>query len=268
MVQHSNISKYLYKDIFHSFNKVIKAKIRLPSLSQRLKSKGGRINGSIIVERRGDYHKRIYRFIDFKRIIFPEESGLVLYSQHDPIRTANILLLCYPSGLFSYIIQPAKVIVGDFITNFSSKPTYYGDAASLAKFSSGVLVHNIQGKIARAAGSSAIVVRKDHDQALLKLKSGELRFFNLSVIASLGSVGNENLFLRNYRKAGILRHLGHRPRVRPTSMNPVDHPLGGRTRGGSQPMNKKGIVTLNRPTKKHYHNSILTTKRQLKLSKQ
>lgn len=249
-------------------NPIFIQKTKITSLTTRIKNRGGRTNGRIVCPRRGDYHKRIYRFIDFKRIIFPTEKGIVLSSQYDPIRTANILLVCYPSGVFSYILQPSKITVGDTITNLSNKPSNMGDSATLAKFPSGVLLHNLNGQLSRAAGCSAILVRKDADQALMKLKSGELRFFNLSTIASLGNISNENHFLHNYKRAGVMRHLGRRPRVRPSAMNPVDHPMGGRTRGGVQPTNIKGVITLNRPTKKRYHNSILFTKRQLKLLKQ
>jgi len=263
-----HISKQTSINISLSLKKIIKDNKRLVTLTQRIKSKAGRSNGRIVCPRRGNFNKRIYRFIDFKRIIFPQEQGLILLSQHDPIRFANIALVCYPVGLFTYILQPAKTAAGDFITNHSIKPTHMGDSASLVNFPSGVLLHNINAKIARSAGCSAILVRKDYDQALLKLKSGELRFFNLSTVASLGNVSNENHFLRDYKKAGVMRYLGKRPRTRPSSMNPVDHPMGGRTRGGKQPTNKKGVITLNRTTKKHRHASILYTKRQLKLLKQ
>jgi large subunit ribosomal protein L2 len=268
MNQHFNIANQNYITISKSLQKIIKVTSRIASLTQNIKNKGGRSNGRIVCPRRGNFNKRIYRFIDFKRIIFPKEHGIILLSQHDPMRFANIALICYPTGLFSYILQPAKVNLGDIVINNCDKPNHNGDSASLAKFPSGILLHNINAKISRSAGCSAILIRKDHDQALIKLKSGELRFFNLSSIASMGSVCNENHFLRNLKKAGTSRYLGKRPRIRPSSMNPVDHPMGGRTRGGKQPTNKKGIITLNRSTKTHRQTSILFTKRQLKLLKQ
>jgi large subunit ribosomal protein L2 len=267
MNQQYSSSNQNYINISTKFNEIIKVKARITPLTQNLKSKGGRANGRIVCPRRGNFNKRIYRFIDFKRLIFPQQRSLILLSQHDPMRFANIALVCFPEGLFTYILQPSKTHIGDCITNLSHKPLNIGDSSTLAKFPSGVLIHNINGFLARAAGCSAILVRKDDNQALLKLKSGELRFFSLSTIASLGNVSNENHFLRNYKKAGVIRYLGFRPRTRPSSMNPVDHPMGGRTRGGKQPTNKKGIITLNRSTKKHRHNSILLTKRQLKLLK-
>nr|ADD25157.1 ribosomal protein L2 [Didymium iridis]ADD25158.1 ribosomal protein L2 [Didymium iridis] len=268
MIQELALSNQKYINISNTFKSILKGNSRISPLTQRLKSKTGRSNGRIVCPRRGHFNKRIYRFIDFKRIIFPNERGVVLLTEHDPIRSAYIALICYPVGLFTYILKPSKLEIGDSIINQSNKPNHVGDSSTLRKFSSGVLIHNIDSKIARSAGCSAILIRKDKNQALLKLKSGELRFFNLSTIASLGYVSNENHFLRNIRKAGTVRYLGKRPRTRPSSMNPVDHPMGGRTRGGKQPTNKKGIINTSRPTKKQYRSSILYTKRQLKLLKQ
>jgi large subunit ribosomal protein L2 len=248
-----------FKDIFSlSKNK------RLKILNTRIKSKGGR-NGYIISPRRKDYNRRIYRYIDLNRLLVPELKAIYLRSIYDPLRTGSLGLICYPIGIISYILSPMKLNIGDLITNIASGKIYYGDAAPLSNYPSGVLIYNINGKFIRSAGSSAILIRKDAEQALLKLKSGELRYFSQNLIASSGVVSNENHFLRHYKKAGIIRLLGRRPRTRPSSMNPVDHPMGGRTRGGCFPKNIKGIITLNRPTVKKHNISILYTKRQLKL---
>jgi large subunit ribosomal protein L2 len=261
----SYASVYHFFDILESVKKVNQVYSRIKPLTCRLKSKGGRVKGQIVTPRRGDYNKRIYRYIDFKRSLLPEHQGLVLHSLYDPNRSANISLICYPIGILTYILQPSKLNIGDVVINKTLSPMNFGDCTSLLKYPSGRLIHNIQGKFTRSAGCSSILVRKDYDQALVKLKSGELRFFHTSVLASYGSIGNENYFLRTYKHAGIIRHLGRRPRTRPSSMNPVDHPMGGRTRGGCQPRNKKGIISLNRKTVKYHHPSILYTKRQLKL---
>jgi len=167
--------------------------------------------------------------------------------------------------------------VGDIIKNLagdtSNKPKAIGDAAPLANFGSGVLVHNVGlypksiGQLTRAAGCFTILVRKETDHVLLKLKSGELRYMDSSVTGTLGAVACETRFLRNYKKAGVMRHLGQRPRTRPSAMNPVDHPMGGRTRGGFQPCNPKGVIMTHRSTKKRYHPAILLTKRQLKFKR-
>jgi len=261
----SYASAYQFIDILQTIKKIDKIHSRIKPLTSRLKSEGGRSQGQIITPRRGDYSKRIYRYVDFKRIIFPEYKCLVLHSLYDPNRSANICLVCYPTGVLSYILQPAKLNTGDIIINMTQSPINFGDSSSLAQIPSGRLIHNIQGKFTRSAGCSTILIRKDYDQALIKFKSGELRFFHTSVLASLGSIGNENHFLRNYKYAGVIRRLGRRPRTRPSSMNPVDHPMGGRTRGGVQPTNKKGVITLHRKTVKTHHSNILYTKRQLKL---
>jgi len=261
----SYASNYYFRDILQNIKKVEKVQSRIKPLTGRLKSKGGRVDGQIIAPRRGNYNRRIYRYIDFKRLILPEYKGFVLRSIYDPNRSANISLICYPIGILMYILQPSKTNIGDVIINKTPIPTNFGDSASLMQISSSRLIHNIQGKFTRSAGCSTILVRKDYDQALLKLKSGELRFFHTSAVASLGIVGNENHFLRDYKHAGVIRRLGKRPRTRPSSMNPVDHPMGGRTRGGAQPTNRKGVITLHRKTVKSHHSSILYTKRQLKL---
>ena len=100
---------------------------------------------------------------------------------------------------------------------------------------------------------------------LLKLKSGELRYFHFESRAVSGTVDKGRFFSRDFKKAGFTRHQGFRPRTRPSSMNPVDHPMGGRTRGGSFPKNAKGVITLNRPTVQRHTSYILYTKRQLKI---
>jgi large subunit ribosomal protein L2 len=247
-----------------NLSSIFKHSLRFKPLTTRIKSNVGRSYGRIVCPRRGFYNKRIYRFIDFARNTLPEQKSLVLLEAYDPMRTARICLLCYPIGIIAYILKPVLLQKGDVITTYTSTPTRYGDSASLLNLPSGILIHNIAGKFTRSAGCSTILVRKDFDQTLVKLKSGELRFFNSSVVASFGTIGNESHFIKDYKRAGVIRRLGFRPRVRPSSMNPVDHPMGGRTRGG-QPTNKKGIITLNRSTVKNHHISILYTKRQLKL---
>jgi len=258
--------KLHFKLINNNFN-------QFKPLNSHIKSSAGRSYGQIVAPRQSIYCKQLYRFIDFKRIIFPGESGMILRKGYDPHRTAPTGLLCFPKGLFSNILLPAKVSEGAIIGNHISKPKRFGDSSILSNIPSGSLIHNISlcpngiGQLTRSAGCSTILVRKENGHSLLKLKSGELRYFSSSVTASLGTVGGENHFLKPYEKAGRVRRLGKRPKTRPSSMNPVDHPMGGRTRGGCQPMNAKGIITLNRPTKKYYQPAILYTKRQLKFKR-
>jgi len=261
---------FYFKNIQAQLNNVIKPERRFSALNTRIRSIAGRSAGQIVSPRRSNFAKRIYRFIDFKRIVLPGQYGLVLRNHYDPDRSAPICLVCYPIGVFIHILKPSKISLGDIIQNRAVSPSNSGDSSTLFKFSSGHLLHNISlypnrtGQLTRSAGCSTILVRKETDHALLKLKSGELRYVNCSVTATLGAVGGETHFLRNYKYAGVMRRLGKRSRTRPSAMNPVDHPLGGRTRGGTQAMNKKGIITLNRPSVKTRHPAILYTRRQMK----
>lgn len=259
----SFVSNYHITNLIHFVNKS-KLLLRIKALLFNLKNKGGRVKGRIIMPRRGNYNRRLYRCIDFNRNRITGHEGLVLCFTYDSNRSTNLCVLCYSIGVFNYILRPDKLQIGDTVLNYTENPQNPGDSASLLNIPSGKIIHNIHGKYTRAAGCTTILVRKDNEQVLVKLKSGELRFFHNSIIASLGSLGNENHFLRHYKRAGVMRHLGKRPRTRPTSMNPVDHPMGGRTRGGSQPVNKKGILTLGRKTVFQHHPNILYTKRQLK----
>lgn len=266
MERYSSIETIEFQELL---NVISTTKSELKELKFRLKSKGGRSLGKIVAPRRAELERRIYRGIDFRRLILPQQRAVYIKLQYDANRSARLAFICYPIGLICLILKPTKLNLGEYVTN-NVNPKYdifYGDSALLKNFSSGVLVYNIDGKYIRSAGCSAILVRKDIEYVLLKLKSGELRYFNINLIATSGTVSNENHFLKDYRKAGTKRHLGFRPRTRPASMNPVDHPMGGRTRGGSFPKNFKGIITLNRPTVKKHNMHILYTKRQLKLLK-
>lgn len=243
---------------------IIKINQGVKSLCYRLPAHGGRVKGYMICPRRADYNKRMYRYIDFERNIYPEERGIVLSWLNDPNRCAPVILLIFPQGLLTYILKPIKVFSGDQLINMTKTPYHYGDSTSLAYFGSGMVLHNLAGKYIRSAGCSFILVRKDHDQALIKLKSGEMRFFNTSAVASYGVIGNETHFIKDHKTAGAIRRTGRKPRTRPCAMNPVDHPLGGRTRGGKHPCNPKGIITLNRRTVHKNQPSILYTRRHLK----
>ncbi len=172
---------------------------------------------------------------------------MTLRTCYDPMRTSLIKLVCFPEGFYTYILMPSKLDNGIKIINLSENPKTTGDSGMLKNFKSGSIIHNLTdnvkegAKYIRSAGCFAILLKNFYDSfGLVKLKSGELRYFDSKTIATLGSVSNESKFLRNYKKAGALRHIGVRPRVRPSAMNPVDHPMGGRTRGGFQPTNKKG----------------------------
>jgi len=258
---------------YDSLKTQLKTLYTIKALTSRIKNKAGRSNGVIVSPRRGAFCRQMYRFIDFRRIIFPEQHGLILRIGYDPRRSAPIAFTCYPSGLFVNILSAAKLSEGDIIQNLTSNPKNVGDSSKLNNIPSGVLIHNISlypkgiGQLMRSAGCSSILVRKENDHALLKLKSGELRYFNASITATLGTVGGEDHFLKHHIRAGVVRRLGKRPRTRPSAMNPVDHPMGGRTRGGCQPTNPNGMIMTHRSTKYFRHPTILYTKREMKFKR-
>jgi large subunit ribosomal protein L2 len=247
----------------------------LQPLQVGISNTGGRTRGQITIPRRKALQKRQLRFIDFKRVICPRYRAKIIKTFYDPIRTSNIALLCFPFGVLCYILLPAKVKIGDLVRNRIDTPIYSGDSSEIKSFPAGMLVHNLSlapssiGQLIRSAGCSAILVRHEPElhEALFKLKSGELRYLDSSNTASLGTLGNNAHHLRHWRKAGTTRHFGKRGRTRPSAMNPVDHPMGGRTRGGFQPCNSKGLITTHLSTKKYRHISIIRTKRHLKFQK-
>jgi large subunit ribosomal protein L2 len=254
-------------------NNTLQIQKRFKPLFTRINNTGGRSHGQIVVSHRGSLNKRLYRFVDYKRVIFPNSTALVVREQYNHKPRNHLALICFSQGIFTNIILPSNVKAGDFVQNYTINPKVSGDSAPLKHLPSGGLLHNLSlrplgsGSLIRSSGCSAILVRKDFNHALLKLKSGELRYFNTYNTATLGSVGDESNFLRDHKKAGITRYLGKRPRVRPSAMNPVDHPMGGRTKGGCQPMNPKGRVTANTSTKKYYNVHTAITRRQLKFRK-
>jgi large subunit ribosomal protein L2 len=265
------ITSYAFRCISTLFKDTCKNINQFKPLAFHISRKAGRSFGRIVSPRRSNFYKRLYRAIDFKRTIFPGEFGIAIKSMYDPNRSALIMLVCYPLGVFAFILQSARLIPGDQIHN-RSKPKLPGDSSKLSKFPSGILIHCVSLYPNRRSQLHVLLdvndlIRKQHDHALLKLKSGELRFIRSSAIASWGVVGNELHFLRDLKYAGVMRHLGKRSRTRPSAMNPVDHPMGGRTRGGCTPMNSKGFILDHRSPITKHHRNILYTSRQLKFLK-
>jgi len=226
-------------------------------LVQPLISKAGRNNkGHITVRRRGGGHKRAYRLIDFRRNKF-DVAAKVERLEYDPNRTAYIALLQYADGIYSYIIAPSKLNVGDKISSSKKmldiKP---GNAMPLAIIPVGALVHNVEAKpgaggiLARSAGTFAQLAGKDNGYAILKLQSGEIKKFPLECLATIGVVSNADNKNSTIGKAGRSRWKGIRPHVRGESMNPVDHPHGGRTRGGRLPVSPTGVCAKGGRTRK------------------
>ncbi len=220
-------------------------------------SKAGRNNmGQITVRRRGGGHKQAYRIIDFKRNKF-DIPATVERIEYDPNRSAFIALIKYEDGIFSYIICPEGLKVGDKVISSKKlldvKP---GNAMPLAVMPIGSLIHNIETKpgagarIVRSAGMFAQLAGKDNGYAIVRLQSGETRMFPLECLATLGTVSNQDKKNQKLGKAGRNRWLGKRPSVRGESMNPVDHPHGGRTRGGRIPTSPTGVCAKGGRTRK------------------
>ncbi len=220
----------------------------LKILTTALPSKAGRNNiGHITVRRRGGGHKKAYRIIDFKRNYY-DIPAVVERIEYDPNRTAFIALIKYSDGIYSYILAPSKLEPGNTVISSRNlvdiKP---GNAMPLRVMPVGTLIHNIEQKpgagarLARSAGGFAQLVGKDSGYAIVKLQSGETKMFLLDCMATVGSVSNPDKKNEKLAKAGRNRWLGVRPHVRGESMNPVDHPHGGRTRGGRHPVSPTGV---------------------------
>ena len=217
------------------------------SLVVTLKKNGGRNNqGRITVRHHGGGAKRKYRIIDFKRnkdgVI-----GTVASIEYDPNRTANIALINYEDGEKRYILAPKGLKVGDKIESGENADIKVGNCLPLDKIPEGTLIHNIElkagkgGQIVRSAGASAQILGREGKYVLIRLTSGEVRKVLGTCRATVGEVGNADHELVNLGKAGRKRHMGIRPTVRGSVMNPNDHPHGGGE--GRAPIGRKGPVT-------------------------
>ena len=217
------------------------------SLTITLTKKGGRNNqGRITVRHRGGGAKRKYRIIDFKRNK-DNVIGTVASIEYDPNRTANIALINYADGEKRYIIAPKGLKVGMKIESGENADIKVGNNLPLNKIPEGTMVHNVElkagkgGQLARSAGSSVQILGFEGKYALLRLTSGEVRKVIATNRATIGEVGNEDHELVSIGKAGRKRHMGIKPTVRGSVMNPNDHPHGGGE--GRAPIGRKGPVT-------------------------
>jgi large subunit ribosomal protein L2 len=208
------------------------------SLTEGIHRKGGRGNtGRITTRHHGGGHKRLYRKIDFKRRKF-DIPATVERIEYDPNRTPFIALIKYADGELAYILAPQRLNVGDSVIAGKRVDVKPGNAMPLASIPIGTIIHNIEmrpgrgGQIARSAGTFAQLVGRDMGYALVRLSSGEQRLILGECIATVGAVSNPDHANISIGKAGRKRWMGIRPTVRGETMNPVDHPLGGRTRGG------------------------------------
>jgi large subunit ribosomal protein L2 len=226
------------------------------SLLEPLKKSGGRDNhGHISMRRRGGGHKRMYRKIDFKRNRFGMPAT-VEHIEYDPNRSARIALVSYEDGEKRYIIHPRGLAVGDKIVSGPGSDIRIGNALPLREVPLGTDVHNVEllpgrgGQMARSAGTSLQVVAKEGEYVTLRMASTEMRLVHGNCLGTIGTVGNAEHELLSHGKAGHSRWKGRRPKVRGEVMNPVDHPHGGRTRGGRNVVSpwgkKEGVKTRNK----------------------
>jgi large subunit ribosomal protein L2 len=227
-------------------------------LLKPLKSKAGRNNqGRITTRHRGGGHKRMYRIIDFKR----NKDGVaarVATIEYDPNRSARIALLFYEDGEKRYIIAPNGLKVGDRLMNGPEAEIRVGNCLPLRNVPLGTTIHNIElypgkgGQLVRSAGNSAQLMAREGNYATVRMPSGEMRLVPVAARATIGQVGNPDHQNQNLGKAGRARHMGRRPSVRGSVMNPNDHPHGGgegRAPIGGQPQTPWGKPAMGARTR-------------------
>ncbi|MBR5439175.1 MAG: 50S ribosomal protein L2 [Clostridia bacterium] len=217
------------------------------SLLEDQKHKAGRnAQGKITVRHHGGGNKRKYRIIDFKR----DRDGIpavVKTIEYDPNRTANIALLVYADGQKRYILAPVGLNVGDTVLSGANADIKPGNALPIEAIPVGTMIHNIElqpgkgGQLVRAAGMAAQLMAKEGKYAQVKMPSGEMRLILVKCKATIGQVGNLDHEIIRIGKAGKVRHMGIRPTVRGSVMNPCDHPHGGGE--GRAPIGRSGPVT-------------------------
>ncbi|AHB04007.1 MULTISPECIES: 50S ribosomal protein L2 [Pandoraea] len=234
-----------------------KGKPFAPLLDTKSKTAGRNNNGHITTRHMGGGHKQHYRIVDFRR----NKDGItakVERLEYDPNRSANIALLCYADGERRYILAPKGMTVGQQVVSGSEAPIKAGNTLPIRNIPVGTTIHGIElqpgkgAQIARAAGTSAMLLAREGTYAQVRLRSGEVRRVHIECRATIGEVGNEEHSLRQLGKAGAKRWRGIRPTVRGVAMNPVDHPHGGgegRTAAGRHPVSPWGQHTKGKRTR-------------------
>ncbi len=229
------------------------------SLLRPLRSTGGRNGqGRTTVRWRGGGHKRRYRIIDFAR----DKDGIparVVSREYDPNRSAWITLLHYTDGEKRYILSPVSLEIDGVVEAGEHAEVQVGNAMALRRIPLGSEIHNLElrpgtgGKVARSAGTSAKLISKEEGRAHVRMPSGEVRIFDTECRATIGVVSNPDHKNVKHGKAGRVRHLGRRPKVRGVAMNPVDHPHGGgegRARVGRPQVSPTGKLAKGGRTRK------------------
>jgi len=227
------------------------------SLTKGKTESGGRNNhGHITAHHRGGGHKRRLRLVDFKRRKV-DVTATVERLEYDPNRSAFIALIKYTDGELAYILAPQRLKAGDEVVSGDRVDIKPGNAMPLGNMPVGTIVHNVElkkgrgGQLARSAGTYAQLVGKDAGYAQLKLNSGELRLVPAECLATVGAVSNPDNQNTVIGKAGRQRWKGRMPHNRGITMNPVDHPHGGRTKGGGHPVSPWGFPTKGKKTRKN-----------------
>ena len=241
------------------------------ALTESQKRGSGRNNnGHITTRHKGGGHKHHYRVIDFRR----NKDGIpakVERLEYDPNRSAHLALLCYADGERRYIIAPRGVAVGSELHSGGEAGIKPGNALPLRNIPVGTTVHCVELKpgagaqLARSAGAAVQVLAREGIHAQLRLRSGEIRKVHVDCRATIGEVGNEEHNLRSIGKAGANRWRGKRPTVRGIAMNPVDHPMGGRTNGGGgrhHPMSPWGTPAKGYKTRKNKRTDVMIVRRR------
>ena len=217
------------------------------SLTEVLKKHSGRNSyGRITVRHKGGGNRRKFRIIDFKRNKF-DVPGTVLRLEYDPNRSANIALIEYPDSERRYILAPAGLSAGDTVISSAKADIKPGNALPITSIPVGTVIHNIElypgkgAQLVRSAGTAAQLMAREGAMAQIRLPSGEYRLVRSNCMATIGQVGNTDHGNIHIGKAGRKRHMGIRPTVRGSVMNPVDHPHGGGE--GKSPIGRPGPVT-------------------------
>ena len=222
----------------------------------------GRNNlGRITTRHKGGGHKRQYRIVDFRR----NKDGIVAKVErieYDPNRSAHLALLCYADGERRYILAPRGVEVGTQLMSGSQAPIRAGNTLPIRNIHAIELLPGKGAQVARSAGASARLLAREGTYAQVRLRSGEIRKVHIECRATIGEVGNEEHGLRQIGKAGATRWRGIRPTVRGETMNPVDHPHGGRTRGNRHPVSPWGTPTKGYKTRRNKRTDSMIVQRR------
>ena len=239
-------------------------------LAKKSRIAGRNNTGKIMVRHRGGGAKKQYRIIDFKRIK-DDIPAKVVSIEYDPNRTANIALLCYADGAKAYIIAPEKLTVGTALMSGPNAEYKIGNAMPMVNMPLGTTIHNIElipgkgAQLVRSAGGMAQLVAKEGNYVQVRLPSGEMRMIHKRCRATIGQIGNMDHKNISLGKAGRKRHMGWRPTVRGSAMNPCDHPHGGgegRAPIGGQPQTPWGKPAMGFKTRKPKASDKYITKRR------